>query len=158
MNDIEGLHIPRLPRLRGWGDAEQQMCRGIATLGQLAGIDVCTGIGPGDIDALLVQAACQCNFNDAEFLDGPCCFGLVDTVVDVDILKLQADAVTHGLVAYIRRHGDRGAILQAELQLALVDAAFAWLRTARKNARSWPADGNATIPGRLRRLRRLAGK
>lgn len=158
MNDSDSLQLPRQPRLRGWGDAEQQMCSGIAALGQLAGIDVCTGIGPDDIDALLVEAAYQCNFNDAEFLDGPCCFGYVETVVDVDILKLQADAVTQGLVGYIRRHGDREAIRQAELQLALVDAAFAWLRTARKNARSWPVDGNATIPGRLRRLRRMAGR
>lgn len=156
MNGINYLQIARNARLRGWGDAEQQMCRAIAGLGELAGIDVGLGIGPDDIDALLVEAAYQCYFNDAEFLGGPCCFGFVDTVVDVDILKLQADVVTQGLVGYIRRHGDREAILQAELQLALVDAAFAWLRSARKTARHWPEDGNATIPGRLMRARRAA--
>ena len=158
MNEINGLQTARHPRLRGWGDAEEQMCKGIAALGRLAGIDVDIGSGPDDIDALLVEAAYQCNFNDAEFLGGPCCFGFVDTVVDVDILRLQADVVTQGLVGYIRRQGDGDAILQAELQLALVDAAFAWLRTARKHARSWPNDGNATIPGRLMRSQGRAGR
>jgi hypothetical protein len=153
VNGINYLQVARNARLRGWGDAEQQMCKAIAALGRLAGIDVNMGRGPADIDAMLVEAAYESNFSDPHFLGGPCCFGFVETVVDVDILKLQADAVTQGLVGYIRRHCDEAAILQAELQLALVDGAFAWLRKARKGARHWPEDGNATIPGPLKRPR-----
>ncbi len=152
MNKFE-LQMARNPRLRGWGDAEQQMCTAIAALGRLAGIDVDLGRGPGDIDAMLIEAAYQSNFNDPEFLGGPCCFGFVDTVVDVDILKLQADTVTQGLADYIRRHGDPASIREAEAQLALVDTAFAWLRKARQTARHWPECGNDTIPGRLTRRR-----
>jgi hypothetical protein len=153
VNKINGLQTVTHPRLRGWGDAEQQMCKAIAALGQLAGIDVDVGQGPADIDVMLIEAAYESNFDDPHFLGGPCCFGFVDSVVDVDILKLQADVVVRGLVGYIRRQGDRDAILQAELQLALVEAAFMWLRNTRKTARHWPQDGNATVPGRLTRRR-----
>ncbi|GGX78515.1 hypothetical protein GJV26_04325 [Massilia dura] len=147
------LQIARNLRLRGWGDAEQQMCSGIAALGRLAGIDVDMGRGPGDIDTLLIEAAYQSNFNDAEFLGGPCCFGFVETVVDVDILKLQADTVAQGLADYIRGRAEAASIREAEAQLALIDAAFAWLRKARQTARHWPEWGHETIPGRLTRRR-----
>ncbi|WP_338758974.1 hypothetical protein [Massilia sp. METH4] len=132
-------------KLRGWGDAEQQMCAGIAALGRLAGVDVSLGRGPEDMDELLIEAAYQCNFNDAEFMDGPCCFGFVKTVVDVDVLKLQADAVAQSLADYVRARGDAAAIRAAEGQLASIDEAFAWLRQARATARSWPRDGSAPI-------------
>ncbi|WBS04922.1 hypothetical protein OU994_11900 [Pseudoduganella sp. SL102] len=132
-------------RLRGWGDAEQQMCAGIAALGQLAGVDVGLGRGPADMDALLVEAAYQCYFNDPEFMDGPCCFGFVKSATDIDILKLQADAVVQGLVAYIRKRGDGAAVREAEVHVAMIDATFAWLKKARREAKSWPMDGSALI-------------
>lgn len=145
MNGNDELPEVRKIRLRGWGDAEQQMCAAIAGLGRLAGVDVGTGRGPADMDELLIEAAYQCNFNDAEFMDGPCCFGFVKTAVDIDILKVQADTVAQGLASYIRERGDRAAIAQAEAQLAVMDEAFAWLRKARQEARSWPMSGNAPI-------------
>jgi hypothetical protein len=115
-------------KLRDCGEAEHQMCRAIAALGTLAGVDVGMGHGPADMDKLLILAAHQCYFDDAEFMDGPCCFNFVKTVIDADILKLQADAVALGLASYIRQHGDQASIDAAGRQLALVDGAFAWLR------------------------------
>lgn len=132
-------------RLRGWGDAEQQMCLAIATLGELAGVDVSVGRGPRDMHPLLIEAAYQCNFNDPEFMDGPCCFGYVETVADIDILKVQADAVALGLAAYIRKRGVEALIREADAQLALMNEAFAWLRKARVEAKSWPMNGSAPI-------------
>ncbi|QBE62151.1 hypothetical protein [Pseudoduganella lutea] len=120
-------------KLRDAGEAEHQMCRAIAALGVLAGVDVGMGLGPENMDQLLIEAAHQCHFDDAEFMDGPCCFEFVKTVVDADILKLQADAVAQGLASYIRRHASPEAIQAADRQLALIDAAFAWLK---KSARS----------------------
>jgi len=115
-------------KLRDCGEAEHQMCKAIAALGTLAGVDVGMGSGPADMDKLLVLAAHQCNFDDAEFMDGPCCFDFVRNVVDADILKLQADAVAQGLASYIRRHGGDESIAAAGRQLALIDGAFSWLR------------------------------
>jgi hypothetical protein len=115
-------------KLRDCGEAEHQMCKAIAALGTLAGVDVGMGNGPEDMDRLLILAAHQCNFDDAEFMDGPCCFDFVRNVVDADILKLQADAVAQGLASYIRRHGGEESIAAAGRQLALVDGAFSWLR------------------------------
>ena len=120
--------------LRDRGQAEHQMCKAIAALGTLAGVDVGMGLGPEDMDTLLIEAAHQCHFDDAEFLDGPCCFEFVRTVVDADILKLQADVVVQGLASYIRKHAGRETIQAADRQLALIDAAFAWLRKSAKRA------------------------
>lgn len=121
-------------KLRDRGQAEHQMCKAIAALGELAGIDVGMGLGPEDMDQLLIEAAHQCHFDDAEFLDGPCCFEFVKTVVDADILKLQADVVVQGLASYIRKHAGREAIQAADRQVFLIDAAFAWLRKSARRA------------------------
>lgn len=109
-------------------DAESQVCKAVAALGRLAGIDVDQGEGPDDIDAVLIEAAYQSNFDDPHFLGGPCCFNRVDSVADVDILEMKAAPVTRGLVGYIRKRAGGETLQQAEAHAALVDAAFAWLR------------------------------
>lgn len=110
------------------GDAEAHLCKAVATLGRLAGIDVDQGSGPEDIDAVLIEAAYESNFDDPHFLGGPCCFDYAENVADVEHLVAKAAPVTKGLVGYIRRRADAETIAAAGEQLALIDAAFAWLR------------------------------
>lgn len=109
-------------------DAESQVCKAVAALGRLAGIDVDQGEGPEDIDAMLIEAAYQSNFDDPRFLGGPCCFNSVESVADADTLEKKADSVTRGLVSYIRKRAGEETLQRAEAQAALVDAAFVWLR------------------------------
>lgn len=119
-------------KFRNRDQAESQVCQAIAALGRLAGIDVDKGDGPDDIDAELIEAAYQSNFDDPHFLGGPCCFNYAGTTADVDILKAKADAVTRGLVDYISKRVDKKTLQQAEEHAATVDSAFAWLsRTVR---------------------------
>lgn len=113
---------------RNRDDAESQVCKAIAALGRLAGIDVDQGEGPEDIDAVLIEAAYQSNFDDPHFLGGPCCFNYAETTKDADILKAKAEPVTRGLVGYISKRADVKTIQQAEAHAAMVDSAFAWLR------------------------------
>lgn len=118
---------------RNRDDAESQVCKAIAALGRLAGIDVDQGEGPEDIDAVLIEAAYQSNFDDPHFLGGPCCFNYVETADNVDILEMKADPVIRGLVGYIRKRAGEETLQQGEAYAAQVEAAFAWLR---KTARS----------------------
>lgn len=115
-------------KFRNRDQAESQVCQAVAALGRLAGIDVDQGDGPEDIDAVLIEAAYQSNFDDPHFLGGPCCFNYAETTEDVDILKAKADPVTRGLVGYISKRTDAKTIQQAEEHAAMVDSAFAWLR------------------------------
>lgn len=116
------------PSFRNRDDAERQVCAAIAALGQLAGINVDQGEGPEDIDAVLIEAAYQSNFDDPHFLGGPCCFNYAENVAGVDRLAAKAAPVTRGLLGYIRKRADEQTVVVAEAQVELVDAAFAWLR------------------------------
>lgn len=100
----------------------------MAALGRLAGIDVDQGNGPEDIDAVLIEAAYESNFDDPHFLSGPCCLNYVENVDDVDRLIEKAAPVTRGLLGYISKRADEETVAAAGAQLALVDAAFTWLR------------------------------
>ncbi len=115
-------------KFRNRDQAESQVCQAVAALGRLAGIDVDQGDGPEDIDAVLIEAAYQSNFDDPHFLGGPCCFNYAETTEDVDILKAKAEPVTRGLVGYISKRADAKTIQQAEAHAAMVDSAFVWLR------------------------------
>lgn len=116
------------------GDAESEVCRAVATLGRLAGIDVDQGNGPEDIDAVLIEAAYESNFDDPHFLGGPCCFDYAKDVSDVDRLIARAAPITRGLVGYIGKRADGETIASASEQLALIDSAFTWLK--KKTVRS----------------------
>lgn len=118
---------------RNRDNAESEVCKAIAALGRLAGMDVDQGEGPEDIDAMLIEAAYQCNFDDPHFLGGPCCFNYAETTDDVDIIEMKANPVTRGLVGYIRKRADEVKLRQAEAHAALVGAAFAWLRTTTRS-------------------------
>lgn len=115
-------------KFRNRDQAESQVCQAVAALGRLAGIDVDQGDGPEDIDAVLIEAAYQSNFDDPHFLGGPCCFNYAETTEEVDILKAKAEPVTRGLVGYISKRADAKTIQQAEANAAMVDSAFVWLR------------------------------
>lgn len=115
-------------RFHDRGDAEGQVCKAVAALGRLAGIDVDQGNGPEDIDAVLIEAAYESNFNDPHFLGGPCCFNYVQNIADVDRLIGKAAPVTRGLLGYISKRADEPTVAAAGAQVALVDAAFIWLR------------------------------
>lgn len=133
MKRADDAHTVMAATFHNRDDAESQVCKAVAALGRLAGIDVDQGEGPEDIDAVLIEAAYQSNFDDPHFLGGPCCFNFVDSVADVDTLEMKADPVTHGLVGYIRKRAGQKTLQQAEAHAALVNAAFVWLR---KTARS----------------------
>jgi hypothetical protein len=115
-------------KFRNREGAEAQVCRAIASLGKLAGIDVDEGNGPADIDAALIGAAYESNFDDPHFLGGPCCFNYARTVHDVDNLMRKAEPVVSGLSRYISEHMDQETVQKAATEIAIVDAAFAWLR------------------------------
>lgn len=128
MENSDNPHAKKQIRFRNRDEAESQVCQAIASLGRLAGIDVDGGEGPEDIDAALIEAAYQSNFDDPHFLGGPCCFNYADSVHDVDVLVMKADPVIRGLVGYIRKRGSEQTAHQAETHAATVDTAFAWLR------------------------------
>ena len=108
--------------------AERQVCTAIATLGRLAGIDVDLGEGPDDIDATLIQAAYESHFADPAFLGGPGCFDQAGQPGALALLGTRAERVTRGLTHYIATRGGNDAVQQAQAQVALIEAAFAWLR------------------------------
>jgi hypothetical protein len=110
--------------------AEVQICCAIAALGRLAAIDVDLGDGPEDIDANLIQAAYESNFNDPEFLGGPGCFQRARTPADVEALAARTGLVTRGLHRYIATRGGAGAADRAEAELAAIEAAIAWAKQA----------------------------
>lgn len=118
---------------RNRDDAESQVCKAIAALGRLAGIDVDQGEGPEDMDAVLIEVAYQSNFDDPHFLGGPCCFNYAESPDDVGQLATKAGSVTRRLVGYIRKRAGEDTLRQAEAHIALVDAAFAWLRRATRS-------------------------
>lgn len=128
MKRIDDVQAGNPMRFRNRDQAESQVCQAVAALGRLAGIDVDQGHGPEDIDAVLIEAAYQSNFDDPHFLGGPCCFNYAETIKDADILKAKAEPVTRGLVGYISKRADARTVQQAEAHAAMVDAAFAWLR------------------------------
>lgn len=120
-------------RFRNREDAEHQVCKAIAALGRLAGIDVDQGEGPEDMDAVLIEVAYQSNFDDPHFLGGPCCFNYAESPDDVSQLVAKVGSVTRGLVGYIRKRASEDTLRQAEAHVALVDAAFAWLGKATRS-------------------------
>lgn len=128
MKRTDDPQVDKPAKFRNRDQAESQVCQAVAALGRLAGIDVDQGDGPEDIDAVLIEAAYQSNFDDPHFLGGPCCFNYAKTTEDVDILKAKAESVTRGLVGYISKRADAKTIQQAETHAATVDSAFAWLR------------------------------
>lgn len=115
-------------KFRNRETAEAQVCGAVASLGKLAGVDVDEGKGPADIDAALIGAVYESNFDDPHFLGGPCCFNYATTVHDVDVLVRKAEPVLSGLSKYISEHMDQETVQKAAMEIALVDAAFAWLR------------------------------
>lgn len=110
--------------------AEVQICCAIAALGRLAAIDVDLGDGPEDIDANLIQAAYESNFNDPEFLGGSGCFQRASTPAEVDALAARTGVVTRGLHRYIATRGGAGALDRARTQLTVIQDAIAWARQA----------------------------
>jgi hypothetical protein len=121
------------PKFRNRDAAESQVCQAFAALGKLAGVDVDHGKGPDDLDAKLIQAAYQSNFDDPHFLGGPACFNYATTAADVDVITAKADAVTQGFAKYIHAKGNDADIRQAEMHIALINAAIAWLRNTRRS-------------------------
>ena len=113
--------------IRDRAEAEAQVCAAIATLGRLAGIDVDLGDGPEDIDANLIQAAYESNFDDPHFLGGPGCISHAAAPGDVTALADRAGVVTRGLARYIGKRGTEATVQQAHVEVARVDTAFAWL-------------------------------
>lgn len=105
--------------------AETHVCSAIAALGRLAGIDVDRGDGPEDIDATLIQAAYECNFDDPQFLGGPGCFStaqLAGTGADtVAVLAARTGVVTRGLLRYIRRRASPDRLREAQACVAVVE-------------------------------------
>jgi len=121
------------PKFRNRDAVKSQVCQAFASLGTLAGVDVDHGKGRDDLDAKLIEAAYQSNFDDPHFLGGPACFHYATTVADVDVLTAKADAVTQGFAKYIHTKGNEADIRQAEIYIALINAAIAWLRKARRS-------------------------
>lgn len=114
---MDDLHAAPLPE-------ERQVCRAIASLGQLAGIDVDLGEGPDDIDATLIQAAYECHFDDPEFLGGSGFLGAAANAAEVQALCARAQRVTRGLVGYLRRRAPVATLRHAQAQIDLVEDAF----------------------------------
>jgi hypothetical protein len=108
--------------------AESDLCRAIAALGRLAGIDVERGDGPDDIDGNLIQAAYECHFDDPEFLGGPGCLAQAGTSGEVALLTNKARLVTRGLLRYIEKRAPLETLRVAQAQAALVEQAFAGLQ------------------------------
>lgn len=136
MNKEQGLQIEAkgaLPKFRNRDAAESQVCQAFAALGKLAGVDVDHGNGPDDLEAKLIQAAYQSNFDDPHFLGGPACFHYATTEADVDVLTAKAGAVTQSFAKYINSKGNDADSRQAEMHIALIDAAIGWLRTTRRS-------------------------
>lgn len=121
------------PKFRNTEAAESQVCQAFAALGTLAGVDVDSGNGPDDLDAKLIDAAYQSNFDDPHFLGGPACFHYATTPADVDALTAKSDAVTQGFAKYIYTKGNEADIRQAEIYITLINAAIAWLRKTRRS-------------------------
>jgi len=107
---------------------EYQVCRAIATLGRLAGIDVERGDGPEDIDGNLIQAAYECHFDDPQFLGGPGCFDNLGAPADVALLAGKARLITRGMLRYIERRALAATVREARAQVALVEYAFTSLQ------------------------------
>lgn len=107
--------------------AEDAVCQAFVKLGGLAGVDVNDGTGPTDLDADLIDACYQSNFNDPHFLGGPCCFTYATSQYHVDRIFGVASDVSTRLVTYIARHGNaqkNGAAVEA---VAVITQAKAWL-------------------------------
>jgi hypothetical protein len=121
------------PKFRNRAAVESQVCQAFAALGTLAGVDVDHGKGPDDLDAKLIEAAYQSNFDDPHFLGGPACVHYATTVADIDILTAKSDSVTQGFAKYIHAKGNEEDIRHAETYIALINAAIAWLRKARRS-------------------------
>ena len=110
--------------------AEDAVCQAFVKLGRLAGVDVNDGTGPTELDADLIEACYQSNFNDAHFLGGPCCFIYATSLCHVDRIFGVASDVSTRLVTYIAKLGDaekNGAALEA---VAVITQAKAWLTKA----------------------------
>jgi hypothetical protein len=100
----------------------------VAAVGRLAGIDVDQGEGPEDMDAVLIEAAYQSNFDAPHFLGGPCCFHYAQSVEEADHLAARAAPVIRGFLGYLRKRSASDIVASAEVHVAVIDAAFAWLR------------------------------
>lgn len=131
--DLQTEAKASLPNFRNRDAAESQVCQAFAALGKLAGVDVEQGKGPDDLDARLIQAAYQCNFEDPHFLGGPACFHYATTAAEVDALAAKAGEVTDGFATYIHNKGNDAGSRQAEMHIALIDAAIAWLRKTNRS-------------------------
>lgn len=128
MKRADDPQVPITADFHSRDDAEMQICRAVAALGRLAGIDVDQGEGPDDIDAVLIEATYESNFDDPHFIGGPGCLNDVENVDGVDLLTARATPITRGLLGYICKRANDHTIAAAEAQVALIDAAFAWLR------------------------------
>jgi hypothetical protein len=62
MKKTDDSQTNKLAKFRNRDDAGGKVCKALAALGELAGVDVENGKGPDDIDAALIQAAYQCNY------------------------------------------------------------------------------------------------
>lgn len=94
--------------------AEARVCRAIAALGHQAGIDVDRGDGPEDIDAALIQAAYECNFDDPQFLGGPGCCKAAYESGTIAVLADRTGSVTRGLLRYLRRRASPDTLREAQ--------------------------------------------
>lgn len=110
--------------------AEARVCSAIAALGRQAGIDVDRGEGPEDIDAALIQAAYECNFDDPQCLGGPGCFSAALASGTVADLSDQAGVVTRGFLRYLRRRASDHTLREAQACVAIVDDALLWITRA----------------------------
>lgn len=129
----DNSHPSKPTKFRNREDAETQVCDAIVSLGKLAGIKVDVGEGPDDIDPALTEAAYQSNFNDPHFLGGPCCFNYARTADDVDGLVRNAEPVLSGFSEYISARRSQEEVQKAAEYIAIVEAAFAWLRKTNRS-------------------------
>ena len=118
---------------RNRDNAESQVCKAFVALGKLAGVDVDNGTGPADLDAALIAAVYQSNYDDPHFLGGPFCFHYAVTKADVDELAGKAATVTQGFANYFRDRGRQETLAEAETHIAVIEAAIAWLRKTNRS-------------------------
>lgn len=110
--------------------AEDAVCEAFVTLGTLAGIDVDSGKGPGDLDEDLIAACYQSNFGDPHFLGGPCIFNYADSLAKVERIFVPAFDVSNRLVEYIAKSGDDVKTYTAKQAAAVISSAYGWLKVA----------------------------
>ena len=84
MKKTGDAQVKKTTTFRNRDNAESQVCKAFVALGKLAGVDVDNGTGPADLDAALIAAAYQSNYDDPHFLGGPFCFNYAVTTADVD--------------------------------------------------------------------------